>query len=155
MGVAGSGKSTIGHIVAARLGAPFVDADDLHSVDAIEAMRAGRALDDAERAPWLQRVGAAVRDVDVGPVVLACSALTRSYRDVLRDAVPELTFVALDVDAETLAHRVATRTDHFAGADLLPSQLATLELGDDVVRVAATGSPDEVADLVLRTIGVD
>jgi carbohydrate kinase (thermoresistant glucokinase family) len=153
MGVAGSGKTTVGRALAARLGVPFVDADDLHSEAAIAAMQAGRALDDAERAPWLQRVHAAVAEVGDGPVVLACSALKRSYRDVLRDGVPNLTFVDLDVDTDTLAHRLAARRDHFAGVDLLPSQLATLEVGDDVVRVPATGTPDEVADLVLRAVG--
>jgi gluconokinase len=90
--------------------------------------------------------------VGEAPLVLACSALKRSYRDVLRDGVRDLTFVDLDVDPETLAHRLAGRTDHFAGAELLPSQLATLELGDDTVRVAATGTVDEVVDRVLRAI---
>jgi carbohydrate kinase (thermoresistant glucokinase family) len=149
MGVAGSGKTTIGRLVAARLDAPFVDADDFHSADAIAAMHAGHPLDDAERAPWLERVRDAVRAEGDGPVVLACSALKRAYRDVLRDGVPGLTFVDLDVDADTLARRLAARTGHYAGADLLPSQLATLELGDDVVRVDATGTPAEVADRVL------
>jgi gluconokinase len=153
MGVAGSGKTTIGRLVAERLGAPFVDADDFHSAAAIATMHAGRPLDDAERVPWLERVRAAVHTVGDGPVVLACSALKRTYRDVLRDGVSGLTFVELDVDADTLAHRLAARTGHFAGADLLPSQLATLELGDDVVRVDATGTPDEVADRVLRAAG--
>ena len=153
MGVAGSGKTTIGRLVAARLDAPFVDADDLHTPAAIAAMHAGHPLDDAERAPWLERVRAAIAAIGDGPVVLACSALKRSYRDVLRDGVPGLTFVDLDVDAETLARRLAARPDHFAGADLLPSQLATLELGDDIVRVTATGSPDEVADRVLQAVG--
>jgi len=153
MGAAGAGKTTIGRLVAARLDAPFVDADDFHSAAGIAAMHAGHPLDDTERAPWLARVRAAVRDVGDGPLVLACSALKRSYRDVLRDGVPDLTFVDLDVDADTLAHRLAARTGHFAGADLLPSQLATLELGDDVVRVDATGTPDEVADRVLTAAG--
>jgi carbohydrate kinase (thermoresistant glucokinase family) len=153
MGVAGSGKTTIGRLVAARLGAPFVDADDLHSRAAIAAMHAGQPLDDADRAPWLERVRAATAAIGDGSVVLACSALRRSYRDVLRDGVPDLTFVDLDVDPETLAHRLAARTGHFAGADLLPSQLATLELGDDILRVDATGSPDEVADRVLQAVG--
>lgn len=156
MGVAGSGKTTVGRLVAQRLGAPFVDADDFHSPAAIAAMQAGRPLDDAERAPWLARVRAAVRaivpDGTDGPVVLACSALKHSYRDLLRDGVPGLTFVDLDVDAATLADRLDTRIGHFAAADLLPSQLATLELGDDVVRVRATGTPDEVADLVVRSV---
>jgi len=153
MGVAGSGKTTIGRLVATRIGAPFVDADDLHTSVAIAAMHAGHPLDDAERAPWLERVRAAMAAIGDGPVVLACSALKRSYRDVLRDGVPDLTFVDLDVDPETLAHRLSARTDHFAGADLLPSQLATLELGDDILRVDATGSPDEVADRVLQAVG--
>jgi gluconokinase len=149
MGVAGSGKTTIGHVVAARLGAPFVDADDLHSAAAKALMHAGHPLDDAERAPWLARVRAAVAAVGDGAVVLACSALKREYRDALRDGVPSLTFVDLDVDPDTLARRLAARPGHFAGPELLPSQLATLELGDDVVRVDATGTPDEVADRVL------
>ena len=156
MGVAGSGKTTVGRIVADRLGAPFVDADDLHSSAAIAAMHAGHPLDDAERAPWLRRVRAAVQaavpDGDDGPLVLACSALKRSYRDVLRDGVPGLTFVDLDVDPETLARRLAARTGHFAGPELLPSQLATFELGDDVVRVPATGTVDEVVERVLEAV---
>jgi gluconokinase len=97
-------------------------------------------------------VRAAVPDGTDGPVVLACSALKHSYRELLRDGVPGLTFVDLDVDPATLAHRLETRIGHFATADLLPSQLATLELGEDVVRVRATGTPDEVADLVLRSV---
>ena len=155
MGVAGSGKTTIGEALAHRLGVPFLDADDLHSPEAIAEMHAGRPLDDAERAPWLRRVRDALRDLGDGPVVLACSALKRSYRDVLRDGVPGLTFVDLDVDAATLEHRLEARTGHFAGADLLPSQLATLELGDDVVRVDAGGTPDQVVARVMRATGAD
>jgi gluconokinase len=149
MGVAGSGKTTVGRIVATRLDAPFVDADDFHSAEAIATMHAGHALTDADREPWLRRVHTALRDVGDGPVVLACSALKRSYRDILRDDVAALTFVVLDVDPATLASRLAARADHFAGAALLPSQLETLELADDVVRVDRVGTPDEVADAVL------
>ena len=156
MGVAGSGKTTVGRLLADRLGAQFIDADDLHSPAAVAAMQAGHPLDDVERAPWLERVRAAVRtslsDGNDGPLVLACSALKHSYRDVLRDGVPDLTFVELDVDKDTLAQRLAARTGHFAGPDLLTSQLGTLELGDDVVRVPATGTVDEVVDRVLRAV---
>ncbi len=154
MGVAGSGKSTVGHILAAKLGVPFIDADDLHSAEAIADMQAGRPLDDSDRAPWLARVRDAVLQRGDAPVVLACSALKRSYRDALRDGVPDLTFVALDVDAETLTHRLEARIGHFAGSGLLASQLETLELGEDIVRVDATsGSADEVAARVLAAVG--
>jgi gluconokinase len=115
-------------------------------------MRAGHALTDADRAPWLQRVREALQDLGDGPVVLACSALKRSYRDVLRDGIDPLTFVVLEVDPATLAARIAGRTGHFADIALLPSQLGTLELGDDVVRVEADGSPDQVADTVLDAV---
>jgi gluconokinase len=115
-------------------------------------MHAGRPLDDAERAPWLVRVHDAVAQVGDGPVVLACSALKRDYRDVLRGGVAELTFVELEVDARTLARRLEERPAHFAGPELLSSQLATLELGDDVVRVDGTGTPAEVVDRVLRAV---
>ncbi len=154
MGVTGSGKTTIGRIVAARLDAPFLDADDFHSEDAIAKMHAGHPLTDADRAPWLQRMHAALRDVGDGPVVLACSALKQEYREALRVGIAPLTFVVLDVDPATLAHRLAARTDHFAGTALLPSQLATLELGDDVVRVDGTGTPDDVASAVVAAAHV-
>jgi carbohydrate kinase (thermoresistant glucokinase family) len=152
MGVSGSGKTAVGRLVAGRIGAPFLDADDLHSPSAVAQMRAGRPLDDAERAPWLRRVRDAARAAGDGPLVLACSALKRSYREVIRDGVADLTFVVLDVDAATLDRRLRTRAGHFAGVDLLPSQLATLELGDDVVHVDATADPPAVADAVLRAV---
>jgi gluconokinase len=154
MGVAGSGKTTVGRIIARKLGAPFVDADDHHSAEAIAEMQAGRPLDDGDRTPWLARVRDAVRILGDVPVVLACSALKRSYRAILSDGVPDLTFVALHVEPETLVHRLDTRVGHFAGGDLLASQLETLELDDDVVRIdATTGTAEEVAVRVLAAIG--
>jgi gluconokinase len=152
MGVAGAGKTTIGRIVASRLAAPFVDADDLHAPDAIARMHTGVALDDADREPWLRRVGATVRDLGPGSLVLACSALKPSYRDVLRAAAPDLTFVLLDVDAHTVAERLVRRSGHFAGLDLLPSQLAILDPGGDTLRVHADGPPAAVADAVLAAV---
>jgi gluconokinase len=153
MGVAGAGKTTVGRLLAQELGLPFLDADDLHSPDAVASMRAGRPLDDAQRMPWLQRVNAALRDQPDGFVV-ACSALRRSYRTLLRDGVDGLTFVFLDVDVKVLAERVHARTGHFAHLDLLPSQLATLELGDDIVRVRvpADATLETVATSVLHAL---
>jgi gluconokinase len=153
MGVTGSGKSTVGRLLAAELDAPFVDADDFHSPEAIAKMHAGLALTDADRAPWLRRVHAAVRKLGDGSFVAACSALKRSYRDELREGLAPLTFVLLDVDPSTLATRLTARPEHFAGPSLLPSQLATLEAGDDVVRVEADGPPEQVADAVLDAVG--
>jgi gluconokinase len=154
MGVAGAGKTTVGRLLAAQLGVPFLDADDLHSPAAIASMRAGRALDDEQRTPWLRRVNAALREQPDGFVV-ACSALKRSYRDVLRDGVGGLRFGYLDVDAGLLAQRLRARTGHYVGVDLLPSQLATRELSDDVVRVPASATPEEVAAAVLHLLGLD
>src|SRR5438132_918991 len=120
MGVAGSGKTTIGRILAARVGVPFLDADDLHSPDAIAKMHAGNALTDADREPWLRRVHAALRELGDGSLVAACSALKRSYRDQLRGGLAPLTFVLLDVDASVLGARLGARTGHFADESLLP-----------------------------------
>jgi gluconokinase len=155
MGVTGAGKTTVGRLLARELGVPFLDADDFHSPTAIASMRAGHPLGDEQRLPWLRRVNAALRRQPDG-VASACSALERSYRDVLRDGVDGLRFVFLDVDANVLAERLRSRVGHFAGADLLPSQLATLELGDDVlpVRVPSTATPQVVASSVLDALGL-
>src|SRR5262245_50198485 len=99
MGVAGAGKTTVGRLLARELVVPCLDADDFHSPAAIASMHAGHPLDDEQRLPWLRRVNAALRRQPDG-LVLACSALHRSYRDVLRDGVDGLSFVFLDVDAD-------------------------------------------------------
>lgn len=152
MGVAGSGKTTVGRVLAQRLAVPFLDADDYHSREAVAAMRAGRPLDDDARASWLQRVNAAVRALAPDGFVLACSALKHSYRDVLRSATDGLLFVHLDVPTPELQERLRARHGHYAGVDLLPSQLATLELGDDVVPVAADASPEVVVARILDVV---
>ena len=89
MGVAGAGKSTVGALVAGRLGVPFLDADDFHDQSSIDAMRAGIALDDQQRQPWLHRLNGLLRAHQASGVVLACSALKRSYRDVLRQGLDD------------------------------------------------------------------
>jgi gluconokinase len=151
MGVAGSGKTTVGRLLAARLGVPFVDADDYHSASAVARMHAGRPLDDTMRELWLARVNDALRGLS-GGFVLACSALKRVYRDTLRAANDGLVFVDLDVSVDVLRARLVARRGHFAGAELLSSQLATLELGDDIVTVAADGPPEIVVAHVLEAV---
>ncbi|HET9977046.1 MAG TPA: gluconokinase [Burkholderiaceae bacterium] len=129
MGVAGCGKSSVGARLAERLGATFLDADDFHPSANVERMRAGIALTDADRAGWLDalasRLARAVAAHEC--VVLACSALKRSYRDALRRGAPRLRLVHLTASPTLLAERIAARAGHYMPPSLLPSQLALLE----------------------------
>ena len=127
MGVSGSGKSTVAAALARHLGWDFVDADDLHPAANIAAMSTGRPLTDADRAPWLAAVAARMRELRSAgrSCVVACSALRRRYRDVLRD--DGVVFVHLVVDPARVAERVAARTDHFVPVGLVGSQFETLE----------------------------
>ncbi|WP_240930573.1 gluconokinase [Isoptericola sp. BMS4] len=154
MGVAGCGKSTVGSLLAARLGLRFVDADDLHPPANVAKMSAGTPLTDDDRRPWLARVGDTLgTGADAGArVVVACSALRRSYRDALRDrAGGDVAFVHLDGERDLLARRIAARPGHFMPPALLDSQLATLEsLGRDEtgLLVDVGPPPDRAVDLV-------
>lgn len=152
MGVAGSGKTTIGRRVAAALRVPFLDADELHDPSDVERMRAGVPLDDTRREPWLDRVRAAlVARRDTGAVV-ACSALRAGYRDRLTAGLPEVRVVALVAAPETIRARLEGRVDHFADETLLDSQLATLELDETVACVDAEDDPDAVTGAVLDVL---
>lgn len=124
MGVSGSGKSTVGASLAATLGVEFVDGDALHPESNVAKMAAGTPLTDDDRWPWLDAVG---ERLAASPVVIACSALRRVYRDRLRDAAPGIRFVFLEGSRELLAERMGARADHFMPTALLDSQLATLE----------------------------
>ena len=126
MGVSGCGKSTVGELLADRLGIPFLDADDLHPAQNLAKMARGIPLDDADRWPWLASVG---RELAASPegAVVACSALRRSCRDLLRAVVPALRFVHLVGTPEQLAARMHARERHFMPVSLLDTQLATLE----------------------------
>ncbi len=146
MGVSGSGKSTVAEALALRLGARYVDADALHPPANVAKMVAGIPLDDDDRRPWLDAVGAVLAE---GGVVVACSALKRAYRDRLRAASPDLVLVHLRGDPALLAARMRGR-NHFMPVTLLESQLATLEppTADEhpiVLDIART--PDELVAL--------
>jgi gluconokinase len=125
MGVSGSGKSTVGAALAQRLRVPYADADDFHPEANVAKMTAGHALDDEDRWPWLAAIGEWLAAHDAG--VITCSALKRSYRDVLREHRPDVLFVHLHGDREVITRRQATRPGHFMPASLLDSQFATLE----------------------------
>lgn len=132
MGVAGSGKSTVGEALAARLGVDFIEGDAYHSEASRAKMAAGTPLVDEDRWPWLDRLAAELqrrRDSGEG-AVLACSALRRAYRDRLRSGVPELRLVLLHGETGTIGDRLADRQGHYMPAKLLSSQLETLELPD-------------------------
>ena len=133
MGVSGSGKSTVGAGIADALGLGFVDGDGLHSRENVARMAAGQALGDEDRWPWLDRIGARLADADAAAgLVIACSALKRSYRDRIRAAAPGVRFVFLDGPAELIGARMVGRSGHYMPPALLASQLQTLEPpGDD------------------------
>lgn len=127
MGVAGSGKSTIGVQVAELLEVPFADADAFHPQSNIDKMAAGHPLDDDDRRPWLEAIGEWLHSHRTSGAVVACSALKRSYRDILRAGAPDTAFCHL-VGPMSVAHeRVASRPDHFMPSSLIQSQYDTLE----------------------------
>lgn len=126
MGVAGCGKSTLGRQLARSLRTELIEGDEHHPRANLEKMAAGIALQDADRWPWLERLGKELRDRD-GHAVLSCSALKRRYRDLLRTAVPELRIVYLDISREHAAQRVAARPGHVFPASLVASQFDALE----------------------------
>jgi len=148
MGVSGSGKTTLGLALAAALGAEFIDGDDLHSDAARAKMAAGHALTDADRWPWLDRIGAALAEAGKRRIV-ACSTLKRVYRDRLRAAAgPKLRFIYLAATPEAMRERVAARAGHYMPASLVDSQFATLEAPNgepDVIEVSAQDTPDSLA----------
>ncbi|MGE4408508.1 gluconokinase [Pseudomonas sp.] len=129
MGVAGCGKSSVGHAIASRTGAAFIEGDKFHPAANIAKMSAGIPLDDDDRAGWLARLGEELRKAtrNGGRAVLTCSALRHAYRRQLRQAVPGLGFVYLELTRETAGERVASRPDHFMPASLIDSQFAALE----------------------------
>lgn len=127
MGVAGCGKSTIGAALGARIGAPYIDGDNLHTAANIAKMSRGEPLTDDDRWPWLAAVGQALADAE-GDVVIGCSALKRAYRDLIRrEAKSPVLFVYLSGTRELIASRMASRSGHFMPPALLESQFAALE----------------------------
>ncbi len=151
MGVSGCGKTTVGALLAARLGAAFVDADALHPAGNVAKMAAGQPLTDADRWPWLDLAAAALRDR--APVVMACSALRRAYRDRLR-AAGGVCFLHLAAPQPVIAARMATRHGHFMPPSLLASQYATLEPPgpEEALELDARLSPKALVDAALAAL---
>jgi carbohydrate kinase (thermoresistant glucokinase family) len=150
MGVSGAGKTLVGEMLAERLAVAFVDGDELHGEANTRKLASGTALTDEDRWPWLDAVGRVLRQ---GDVVVACSALKRSYRDRLRRHRSDLVFVHLDGEHEVLQERVRKRTHAFMPPDLLASQIATLEpLADDEAGLAldVARAPEQIVGQIVE-----
>jgi gluconokinase len=157
-GTAGSGKTTVGALLAGQLRWQFADADAFHPQANIEKMRAGEPLTDEDRMPWLRAVAAWIDErIAAGQsAVVACSALKRSYRNLLLDGRPAAIMVFLDVDHDILRKRLSARHGHFFPEKLLQSQLDTLEqpspADEPNVRVVTADDPTETADAIIAVL---
>lgn len=156
MGVSGNGKTTIGTWLAEELDRVFIEGDEFHPPENIAKMSAGTPLDDDDRRPWLAKLAAEIRSLEEQgkQSVMGCSALKRQYRDWLREGYPELFFVHLDADYDTLRERMERRS-HFMPASLLRSQFDTLEpLEEDEsgVVIDVHAPPDQVVSTTLAAM---
>ena len=157
MGVSGCGKSSVGRMVAARLGWGFIEGDDLHPAANTAKMSAGTPLTDADRWPWLDRIVAEAAALDRAgtSVVVTCSALRRAYRDRLRQAGDDVRFVHLTGDTNLLRQRMESRTGHFMPPGLLESQLRTLERagpGETIHEFDIAAEADDIAAEVIALL---
>ncbi len=153
MGVTGSGKTTVGQLLASETGWQFADADDYHSAANRDKMHASIPLTDEDRMPWL----ATLHQLLLGwyesgkSGILGCSALRQSYREILLAQIPpvNMRFVLLDVSRPVLEQRLAARKNHYMSPGLLQSQLDTLETTPDLMRVRAEGPPQQIVQCIL------
>ena len=159
MGVSGSGKSTVGTLLAAQLGCSYFDADTFHAAEAIAKMKSGQPLDDRDRMPWLariaQKIELLVADDESG--VISCSALKRSYREILFDGIPRerIALVYLRGSYDLIRERLASRQGHFMPPSLLESQFAQLEEpepNEHAIKTSIAPAPDAIAAAILREL---
>ncbi|MGH3503062.1 MAG: gluconokinase [Nocardioidaceae bacterium] len=149
MGVSGSGKTTVGRLLAERLQVAFGEGDDFHSEHNVDKMAAGHPLDDEDRWPWLEAIGEWLDQYESTGAVMACSALKRSYRDVLRQHAPDVWFLHLTGTPEVMASRIEHRKHHFMPESLVRSQFATLETpgaDEQAIAVDVAQTPPEIVD---------
>ncbi|OYU13239.1 MAG: gluconokinase [Comamonadaceae bacterium PBBC1] len=156
MGVSGCGKSTMAVALSQRLGLDMVDGDDLHLPESVAKMRAGIALQDADRWPWLDRIGAYLAQPHAQGRVVACSALKRVYRERIREQAGDVCFVFLDGDFDLIAQRMRQRVGHYMQPGLLDSQFRTLEKPQademDVIRLAITEPVHDMLEQAVQAL---
>ena len=160
MGVSGSGKTTVAVELARRLGWQFAEGDDLHPAANVAKMTAGTPLTDEDRWPWLRAVAGWIDEQEQAghPGVITCSALKRSYRELLREENPSVWFAHVHVPAEVLRARLSARTGHFMPPSLLDSQLAALqplEADEPGRQVAGDGSVEETVTSLLDALAAE
>jgi gluconokinase len=153
MGVSGSGKTTVGTMLAAAMECPFLEGDSLHSKENVDKMSRGIPLTDADRAPWLAAIHGRIREVFRRglDLVVGCSALKRQYRSVLAKDVP-ITWVYLKGSPALIRARLEHRPGHFMKADMLASQFEALEEPDDALVVDASLPPSAVVERILAQL---
>lgn len=158
MGVAGCGKSTIGEALANALGWPFRDADSFHPESNVAKMSRGEALTDADRQPWLAAIARWIdeRQAAQAPAIVSCSALKRTYRDVIVGARPGVHLVHLAGSAALIGSRMAARRNHFMPTSLLQSQFATLEPPQphEALIIDVDAPPEAIAQRIIDSLGV-
>ena len=154
MGVAGSGKTTVGRLLAQKIGWEFADADDLHPAASRDKMAQGVALTDEDRRPWLEAVRdlIALRIASGRRIVIACSALKQSYRDAIAVEPDAIIWVYLRGTRDLIAHRLAARRGHFFNPELLASQFDTLEEPSCAIVEDIARDPDAIAESIRRKI---
>ncbi len=153
MGVAGSGKTTVGELLATQLGWKFIDGDQLHPPENIKKMRAQQPLTEVDRAHWLDRIEARLKGSS-GAAVLAASALRRSHRERIRSGASDVQFVYLKGYFEQIKIRLEQRTDHFFGSDLLASQFEILEEPESAIVIDISLEPVEIVRKIRKALSV-
>lgn len=155
MGVSGSGKTTVGRLLATRLGWTFLEGDEFHPAANVDKMSTGVSLDDDDRWPWLERIRSAIEvcSRDGRQAVVACSALRARYREFLAAGRNDIRFVYLKGDRHTIRERMNARRDHYMKVDMLDSQLASLEEPVGAVLADVRLPPPDIVSYIMRSLG--
>lgn len=153
MGVSGSGKTTVGELLAERFNLPFYDADDFHPPSNVEKMSSGQPLNDEDRKPWLLTLTNHIRDWNnKNGAVLACSALKQNYRDLLKSKSPDVYFIYLQGSKRLILERMKNRNNHYMPTELLDSQFDALEEPAKAIVVPIDQDPEEIVNQILKSM---